>query len=370
MLLRFLLRSIGYHRARLAIGLAAVAVACGAALSMAQVAADGQVKLRRELRVFGANVALLPAEPPATGFAAAVDVFATRSGARACSPVLERVVRSEAGPVALVGVRWPAAPHLFAYWQLEGRDAGWPAGGARGVCLLGRQLARTLRVRPHETLELEIGKRKVQLRVLGTIRSGDSAESQCFISLDEAVALAGTPGLATAGLAVLDGDAPTVESQAAAASAGLPALTARPIRGLAAAEGVLLGRAHWLMLATGAAVLLLAALAVLTTTHAAALDRERELALLKALGWDGARIARLFILEAALTGLAAGAAGAVLAALAAPPLAMSLLGGPLTPRPLVLLAAPPAGLLLTIAGAWAPARRVLRLDPMPVLRSE
>src|SRR5439155_22079677 len=120
------------------------------------------------------------------------------------------------------------------------------------------------------------------------------------------------------------GDTATVERLARRASGSIPGLSARPIRALAATEGPFLARARWLMIAVSLAVLALAGLAVFTAAAAAVIDRERELALLLALGCDHARAALLFLAEASLTGLAAGVAGAALAAALGPWLAGGL----------------------------------------------
>jgi putative ABC transport system permease protein len=353
------------------VAFAAIAAGCSLAVSMAQVAADAEAKLRRELRVFGANVALLPADPAAPDFAAAeVDRFAGSLPAgrlRACSPVLEAPATAAGKPLALVGLRWREAPALFAYWRVEG---AWPAPGSTGVCLVGTQLAGSLRVQPGQTLNLEGSGGARPLRVLGIIHAGDTADEQCFASLEETAGLAGRGGRASLGLAAINGDAAAVERLARAAAARVPAVTAQPLRALPAAEEPLLRKARALMLAASLALLLLAGLAALTTSLAAAIDREPELALLKAVGWEDREAALLFLAEAALVGLLAGAAGALVALVAGQPLARALFGTSLTPRPALLLLSLLVGADLSLLGAALPARRVLRLDPARALRSE
>src|SRR5439155_14059932 len=122
-------------------------------------------------------------------------------------------------------------------------------------------------------------------------------------------------------------------------AAPVPGLAARPIGLLSESEGRLLSRARWLMIAASAAVLLLAALAVLTTSVAGALDREPELALLKALGWEDGEAAALFLSEAALVGLAAGGVAAALGLAGGRGLARSLFHTTMAVQPLALLTA-------------------------------
>jgi putative ABC transport system permease protein len=371
MLLRLLTRSLWHRRGRTATGFLAMAVGGGLAMSMIQVAADAGAKLQRELRIFGANLVLLPAGAGHAPFtASAVDRFGERldpAQVRACSPVAEGVVYAGHRPLALVGVRWREAPALFSYWRVQGR---WPAAGDVGACLLGARLATALGAAPGQPLALRGKGGKTAPRVVGILRAGDAADDQCFLSLDEAQRLLARHGGASLGLALLRGDASTVERLARQASAGVPAITAQPIRALAQAEGPLLARARWLMAAASAAVLLLAVLAMLTATMAAAIDREPELALMKALGWEDRQAAAVFLAEAALLGLLAGVAAAFLAWFGGQRLARSLFNATLTLRPSLLLLALVLGLLLALLGAALPALRVLRLEPARALRND
>src|SRR5438874_11636802 len=171
---RVLLRALWHRRGRSLVAFGAVAIACSLAISMLQVAVDAGTKLRGELRVFGANVALLPAD--GAGIAEAeIDRFAARINANrlpACSPVLETTVAAGDQHVALVGVRWGAAPSLFAYWQNQG---GWPGPGARGVCLVGARLAAALKVVPGTQLALTGSGGAIRTRVEGIVRSVDQS---------------------------------------------------------------------------------------------------------------------------------------------------------------------------------------------------
>src|SRR3954469_24075520 len=91
MKLRVLLRALWHRRGRALVAFGAVAIACSLAVSMLQVAVDAGEKLRGELRVFGANVALLPADGAGIR-AAEVDRFGAGIDAarlRGCTPVLE-----------------------------------------------------------------------------------------------------------------------------------------------------------------------------------------------------------------------------------------------------------------------------------------
>jgi putative ABC transport system permease protein len=369
MLIRLTLRSLWSRRARVATGFLATAIGCALAAAMLQVGLDARDKLQVELRVFGANLVLLPEGNRGRMPAAAVDRFAAALGPahlRGCSPVLERPVRLAGTAIPLVGVRWAAAPALFAYWRIQGR---WPQPGETGTCLVGTRLAARHRLQVGGPVGLGRGGDRLAPQLVGLIHSGDAAEEQCFLSLGEAQQLQREAESATSGLALVAGEARVVERLAARAAA-TAGVVARPIRALAAAEGAVLAKAGWLMGASALSILLLAGLAVLTTSAAAAMDREREMALLTALGWEERQALLSFLAEAAIVGGAAGTAGALLAPWLAEALSRSLFGVGITLRPAALLLSPVLGLTVALAGAALPARRVLRLEPAKVLRGE
>ncbi|RSS61788.1 ABC transporter permease [Streptomyces sp. WAC06614] len=104
--------------------------------------------------------------------------------------------------------------------------------------------------------------------------------------------------------------------------------------------------------------------------------RTREIALLRAIGASRRQVVRSVLLEAALTGLVASAAGFVLGLgiAAVLPRLLSTEGNPLPDGPLVIgpdavLAALGVGVGVTLLAAWLPARRAARIAPVEALRA-
>ncbi len=88
-----------------------------------------------------------------------------------------------------------------------------------------------------------------------------------------------------------------------------PDLTLQPVRQLAAAEGRLLERIRGLLFATVALILALTALGVLAAMAGLALERRRDVGLMKALGGTVRRVMRFFLAEAAAIGIIGGIVG-------------------------------------------------------------
>ncbi len=101
--------------------------------------------------------------------------------------------------------------------------------------------------------------------------------------------------------------------------------------------------------------------------------RNREIALLRAIGAQRRQVARSVLLEALLVGLVASAAGFLLG-LGIASLLPDLLGGGLPRGPLVIgpgsvVAALAVGVGVTVPAAWLPSRRAARIAPIEALRT-
>ncbi|MFE0174645.1 ABC transporter permease [Streptomyces sp. NPDC059002] len=104
--------------------------------------------------------------------------------------------------------------------------------------------------------------------------------------------------------------------------------------------------------------------------------RTREIALLRAIGASRRQVARSVLLEAALVGLVASAAGFLLGLgiAAVLPEVLSTGGNPLPQGPLVIgprsvVAALGVGVGVTVLAAWLPARRAAKVAPVEALRT-
>ena len=124
-----------------------------------------------------------------------------------------------------------------------------------------------------------------------------------------------------------------------------------------------------LVTTSGAMALVLAAVGLYGLVAYAVVRRMREIGVRVALGARPHDIMRLVLGEGLMVtgiGIACGAA----AAFAATRVLASMLFGVSATDPAIFVAAPALLFLVTLAAAWIPARRALRLDPILVLRQE
>ncbi|MDE3076638.1 MAG: FtsX-like permease family protein, partial [Chloroflexota bacterium] len=132
-------------------------------------------------------------------------------------------------------------------------------------------------------------------------------------------------------------------------------------------EGIILGKVELLMGLLAAAAVASSALSVSNLMGATALERSAEVGLLKALGASNASISWLFRAEAALIGVAGGAAGSALGVSLAALIARSVFGTGLEIKPLGLAAAFAIAVGVALAGSATATRMVSRLEPARIL---
>jgi putative ABC transport system permease protein len=325
---RVLRQMIVRGRGRLAVALVALVSGATVSAALLNLEFDAERKFTHELRSLGPNVLVRSAIPPGApdepgavfGGEALDTLLAIRTGGGArevsgMAPSLYVIVRSP-GPdtsFVLAGTWLDAYPRIAPWWSVNG---AWVTDRTdAGVCLVGQQAAARLRVRPGRTLELRYAERGATLRVAGIVSTGGPEDDQVFANLPVAQQLAGLPGKVSVVQMSVGGPPQQVERYAAQLAARLPGLEVRPLRQIAQAEGQLLARVHALLFWSVGLILALTSLCVLSTTLALAIERRADVGLMKALGGQMTRIARLFLAEAGLLGATGGIAGAVLGTL-------------------------------------------------------
>src|SRR2546421_204130 len=148
-----------------------------------------------------------------------------------------------------------------------------------------------------------------------------------------------------------------------------PATGGRRRRQLAEAEGHLLGRIRVLILSAVILILALTTLCVLATMAALAMERRRDVGLMKALGGSMSRVFRLFLTEAGSLGVLGGLLGYVVGILLSEWMGRRVFGVGVTPRLEVLPLTVALMVGVALAGAL-PLRLLGRVRPAVILRGE
>jgi putative ABC transport system permease protein len=430
MLLRILSDSLFRQKRRKLVVLAAVTLGTTAAAALSDMALDVGDKMNRELKAFGANLVILPAQSGRAVRVAGEDVTGLRLPAYlssadllrvkdnfwknnilAFAPVLETRVKVREGSALLIGTWFERRARLASgEWILTGMKSLNPLWSVRGDwplepdsdatppqppgALVGARLAARLRVAAGSSLEVLGEADKASLTVTGILDSGREEDDAILVPLETAWRISGLAGkisripvsaLTTPENAVYErlgknpkeippaqfekwSCTPFVSSIAYELGKAVPSSQVRVVRRIADSEGRILRRVSALMTLLALLAALGAALAVTSSLTAAVLERRLEFGLLKALGAGNVKVVGLLLSEAGILAVLGGLGGATAGALLSRWLSLSLFGSPVSIRPLSIPLSVGAALGITLLGCVLPARRLLRLHPFEMLR--
>lgn len=373
---RILWRLLYASRSRLALAVLAVASGAAVCATLLNLDLDATDKLTREFRVLGANVVILG--PQNGDDAATLDAGAAQQiddlrlpGVVSIAPYLYLSAEAHAGAnntaVIVAGTWFDEAARMNSSWKVDGN---WVSGrDNRSDCMIGELAASRLGLIPGQSVTIRYAKKETTLRVAGIITAGSSDDSQIVIGLPLAQDLAGLGLRASVIQITANGSARQIEDVIGRLSAALPGLQVRPLHQLAQAEGRLLDHIRGLLFGTVLLILVLTSLGVLAAMAGLALERRRDVGLMKALGGSVRRIMRFFLAEATAIALAGGICGFVVGIGLSEWIGERVFSVSITPRLIVLPATLALMVLVSLAGAL-PLRLLGRVRPSDILRGE
>jgi len=372
---RVLWRLLRASSGRLALALVAVTSGAAVCAALLNLNLDATDKLTSEFRSLGANIVISP-EPSANAETMDTSLLQNISALRApeliaAAPYLyisAQAGEREAGvPVIVAGTWFDEVARMNSWWKVDGQ---WISDrGERTRCMVGQQVARQLGLAPGKPLLLRYGSREAPLQVSGVVTSGDSEDNQVFVSLAVAQELSGLAGRASLVQLSVRGTSRVFEDMIQRLSLAFPELSVQPVRQIAAAEGRLLERIRGLLFGTVFLILVLTSLGVLATTAGLALERRRDVGLMKALGGSVREVMHFFLAEAIAIGLAGGVLGAAVGMLLADWIGRRVFSTAVEPRLVVFPVTLALMVLATLAGAL-PLRLLGRVRPSEIFRGE
>ncbi len=301
--------------------------------------------------------------------------------------------------------------NLHPAWRVEGQ---WPKDDA-GECLVGRRLAASLGLKLGDEIQVASppppgrsgdghisitrplgspsgGEGSARtLTVRGLLQTGGPADERIFAPLRAVQDLVGLDSkvrrVELSALTKPDDDfarsdpskmspeqlekwscSPYVRSIAYQIQQALPDAEARPVYQVAETEGRILDRIGVLMWILVVAGLVTAGLAVASIMLANVLERRPEIGVFKSLGATDARVAAVFLLEAAVVGATGGAMGYLAGSLLGRVLAQWAFGSPAGLHWVILPAVEAIALAVALIGSAIPLAGALKASPAAVLR--
>jgi len=404
-------QSVSVKRPQAIVALLALAVGAAVMSMLLNLYGGVRRKMTQEFRAYGANVVLAPsasssitqlhpllASPTEEGneewgstmdqsVMRFVQEFARPRWGVTALPMLYGVVHLKRVPsdarlpdfvnVVAVGTDLAALRRVNPGWR-ESKAVDYAGALSLPLCAVGTHIASRLRVASGDTLYLEPlapspggpAEAGSTCRLNSVFTTGSSEDDQVFLPLAELQRMMGMTGKISLVQLRLDGEKGEIERAIHELSKALPGVDVRPIRQIVYSEGRVLGVIRWFLLSVTALILVIIVICLMATMLAIALERRKDIGVMKALGASDFQVMRLFLMEGAALGLVGGCTGFSLGSFWAFGLARHLFGVTLEviwwTLPLV------CGLtaLLALGASVSLVRLVQGIQPAVVLKGE
>jgi putative ABC transport system permease protein len=378
---RILRRLFTANPARLFVILLALGSGAGITAALLNLQVDAKRRLTTEFRAFGPNVLILPkASSPSP--VATLPESTTRSiprdlpggGRVAVSSALYLVAAVSAQPsgkslsAVLAGINPLAflrgvavAPSALA------TSPSAPARVSGHECLVGTRLAEQLGAQQDRELIISNGEYREICEVASFQETGGPEDDRIMVGLRTAQRLADLPGRISAIELTIPGTPSEIQAYVQNLRQLLPDGEVRPIRQFTEGQAKIYNRISGLLTFTVALVLVLTALCVMAAMTNVAMERRTDVGLMKSIGGATRRILRLFLAEAALLGLAAGALGAAAGMALSIALGKAVFGMAARPRLIVYPISVALTILVALASSY-PLRRLGAVRPASIFR--
>ena len=416
MFYRLLLKAI--QRRKLRIFLAVLAVIMGAAIAstLLTISFDINDKMGRELKSYGANIILQPSSQGS--FINESELYKMkgifwRHNILGYAPYLSDPVMIKDREITLTGTDFqeqimiPGFNKTFVgerraeekeenfktgvktvanWWKVEGE---WPLDGQ---ALAGISIAEKLGIKQGDFINAEYKNNNITYKVSGILSTGGDEDSQVIVSLKDAQELFDRQGevdrVVVSALTTPEPQeridpstlppeeyeiwycTPYISSIMFQIEEVIPGASARPIRQVADNEGKLLKKLEWLMFLITGTAMAAASLGVAAAMNTSVFERKKEIGLMKAIGSDRNQIARLFLAEAAVTGIIGGAFGILIGVVLARLVGLWVFGAIIDPSFLSVLISGTLSLAVALLGSMPPVKKAVDIEPSTILRGD
>lgn len=380
---RLLFHLLRGNRVRLIVALLAL-ISGGAVVSaLLNLDLDVNHKLTQEFRSLGANVVIsapqtssaAPGVPPLMEESVVQDI---EQNIAAQSAVSGTVASPDLYLVARVGSKNGQDVVVTGTWldRVSQMEPWWKIAGTASIsrtdlsqCIIGRNVSSSLGVSSGSNIALSYQGRSLSLTVAGVADAGGSEDNQIFVNLPVAQKLADLEGKIELIQLNIPGSSTQIRGVADKLQAAFPAFEVKPIPQITEAEGKLLQRIRFLIFSMGLLILVLTTLCVLATMAALAMERRRDVGLMKALGGSIQKVMRLFLAEVGVLGTVGGIFGYALGMALSVWMGHRVFGTSISPRWEVLPATVALMFCVALAGAL-PLRLLGNIRPAVILRGE
>jgi putative ABC transport system permease protein len=360
-------RSVSVKRPQAMVALLSLVVGAAVMSMLLNLYGGVRRKMTQDFRAYGANVVLAPGASTTITHPHALLPSPAVEGNQEWGSTMDQSVMSLVQERSLQGRSVTALPMLYGVVHLRrvasdsllpdfvnvvavGTDLaglsrmnpGWRESKAMAytgalslpVCAVGARIASRFHVASGDTLYLDplapspggLAEAGSTYRLAMVFTTGESEDDQVFLPLEELQRMMGMTGRISLVQLRLEGETSEIERAIREVSKALPGVDVRPIRQIVYSEGRVLGVIRWFLLSVAALILVIIVICLMATMLAIALERRKDIGVMKALGASDFHVMRLFLMEGAALGLAGGCTGFFLGSFWAFGLARHLFG--------------------------------------------
>ncbi len=403
---RMVASSILRRRSRVLIAVLAVAIGATTLSGLATIAIDVPAQMAREVRSYGANLVVSPAEDATSLSEESLESISDliTPGTLVGSAVFEyRTLLVNDQPFVSAGTDLQAVRAMNPSWYVEG---GWPS--QPNEVLIGEEIADTIGAHPGDRIQVAAlrdntgahsaegesqgaqstptlreaqqagttsstgasSTANLELTVAGILKTGGNEDSYMYMAAPDMSAFTGasiTPSIAEYSIAI---EAGALHALADTIETRVPAVNAQAVKRLTTSDSGVLGMLRSLLAIITGIVLALTMIGVSTTMVAIVAERRTEIGLRKALGASSRSITMEFIGESLLLGLIGGVLGVALGYGLAVAISLNVFHRSFSLSPLIALITVLASLAIAVLACLPPVRRAAAVDPALVLRGE
>jgi putative ABC transport system permease protein len=384
---RIVRRLLGANRGRLFVILLALGAGAAVTAALLNLQVDAKRRITTEFRALGANAIItsrnsgsssepgtipdsllkqLPEQNGGLPVPRAAFLYATVN-VTVYSDVDHYFTSRGSGPAIVTGYDYVAEDlgQIAPYRVLEGGVVFFDAD----VCRIGASVSTHFQVHVKGALALAAGKSEKGCYIDKVWSFGGPEDNQIFMGLETAQELTGLANRVSVIALSIPGTPKQIEDYLASLRRQFPDVDVHPIRQFSEGEAKIYGRISGLLSATIVIVLLLTGLCVMAAMTNVAMERKNDVGLMKAIGGATRRVLRLFMMEAALLGLAGGVIGAAAGVFLSIWLGKQVFGVAAQPRLIVYPVSVALTTIVAILSAY-PLRRLASVRPASVFRGE
>jgi putative ABC transport system permease protein len=359
-ILLFLRKSISQRKGRTVIASISITLAVAVITAMAGITTGINEKLGSELKAYGANIIVSPAESNYLDYDVVDRILTIDNVTDAKGQVLGNVFTGDQS-IEIIGLDINALTE--SGWRLTGKR---PEG--KSDMLAGINLKEALNLDTGKKVPLSSPSRTVEFTVSGFIERGGPEDNAFLLSIADAWELTGLNNRLSAVL--VRGRPGKLDNVVKEIRDAIPGASVKTFRQVALAEESLLNKIQLLIALVTVVVLFASVVSVASTMGANVFERREEIGIMMAIGATKNEISLFYAAEALLIGLIGGFAGFFLGYISTQIISKGAFESYISIPVYIVFLSVIAGLVISLLASHFPVRDALKYSPAEILRGE